>query len=61
MKDMENSEVFFIESTVHFVPSAIINRLWRWQYTTRKNIARPIKMMIYNLHKRMNQPKLIVK
>ena len=61
MKNIDNSEVIFIESTVHFVPGMIINRIWRWQYATRKNIARPFKMMIYNLRKRMNQPKLIVK
>jgi hypothetical protein len=36
---------------VNFLPMAIINKVWRWQYLTRKRVARAIKLYFYELNR----------
>jgi hypothetical protein len=43
---------------VKFLPMAIYNKVWRWQYMTRKKIATKIKVFFYRMKIKLLKPKL---
>lgn len=44
---MTNDDVVFYVEYRKWLPATIWNAVWRWQYRTRRAIARKVRMLFY--------------
>ena len=49
-KEYSDMDTFYTYR-VKWLPMAIANKAWRWQYTTRKKIECKIKLFFYELNR----------
>ena len=57
---MYNESAIFTESTIKHQPTRVYNSIWRWQYRTLRNLARPFKKLQRRILKHYSKPRLYI-